>query len=515
MKSYLFIFLLLLSGFSLLAQAPTISSLTVTGDNIKWYNASTGGTQYTSPATTTLVNGQIYYASQTVNGVESTTRVSVTANLTIVAAPATGTHTPAQTQVIWNWNPVSGAAGYKWSAANVYSGATDLGNVLTSTETGLSCNTAYSRYIWSYNGSGCVSAATTLSQTTSSCVNLPTLSTTAITQVYSNSCLSGGNITNDGGGTISARGVCWSTSVNPNITYHPRTLDGSGTGAFSSSLTNLTPFTTYHVRAYATNSAGTGYGPDLTVTTMNGITFYYTGAYESWTVPAGVTSIIIEAWGADGGGGSGFQGMGGYTKGSLAVSAGTTYYIYVGEKPTAQAGGWNGGGTGGLGGASSNYDGFGGGGATDVRTTAGNLSSRILVAGGSGGINELVAWLSMGSGGGTTGGKAPDQQDGKGGFGGTQSAGGAAGSSLRNATAGALGIGGNGSGGYPKAMGGGGGGGGYYGGGGSSSTGDVYLSNTGWAVGGGGGSSYISPSFTETSNLQGVRLGDGMLRIHY
>jgi len=56
---------------------PTVANLQASGTDIKWYNASTGGTQYTSPASTYLVNGQTYYASQTVNGVESTLRLAV------------------------------------------------------------------------------------------------------------------------------------------------------------------------------------------------------------------------------------------------------------------------------------------------------------------------------------------------------------------------------------------------------------------------------------------------------
>ena len=70
----------------------------------------------------------------------------------------------------------------------------------------------------------------------------------------------GGNINSDGGATVTSRGVCWSNiNSNPTIS-NTKTIDGSGTGAFSSSLTGLTPGTTYYVRAYATNSAGTAYG---------------------------------------------------------------------------------------------------------------------------------------------------------------------------------------------------------------------------------------------------------------
>ena len=66
---------------------------------------------------------------------------------------------------------------------------------------------------------------------------------------------------------VTARGVCWSTSQNPTIS-NSHTTDGNGTGSFTSSLTNLTPNTTYYVRAYATNNAGTGYGEQKSFTTL-------------------------------------------------------------------------------------------------------------------------------------------------------------------------------------------------------------------------------------------------------
>ena len=75
--------------------------------------------------------------------------------------------------------------------------------------------------------------------------------------VYTAKC--GGNITDDGGAAITARGVCWSTSPNPTVNDN-KTIDGSGTGSFTSTLTGLHVNTTYYVRAYATNSFGTTYG---------------------------------------------------------------------------------------------------------------------------------------------------------------------------------------------------------------------------------------------------------------
>jgi len=74
-------------------------------------------------------------------------------------------------------------------------------------------------------------------------------------------------VTADGGATVTARGVCWATTANPNLT-NSYTSDGTGTGVFTSSITGLTANTPYHVRAYATNIAGTAYGSDLQFTTL-------------------------------------------------------------------------------------------------------------------------------------------------------------------------------------------------------------------------------------------------------
>lgn len=94
---------------------------------------------------------------------------------------------------------------------------------------------------------------------------LATVTTDAITNITGTSGISGGNITNDGGSTISARGVCWSTSTAPTISGS-KTIDGSGTGVFVSNITGLTTGVTYYVRAYATNAAGTSYGNEVTFT---------------------------------------------------------------------------------------------------------------------------------------------------------------------------------------------------------------------------------------------------------
>ena len=98
-------------------------------------------------------------------------------------------------------------------------------------------------------------------------IDPPTLTTTAISSITQTTASSGGNISLNGGSEVLSRGVCWSTSTSP-TTADSTTSDGTGIGSFTSSLTTLTMGTTYYVRAYATNIAGTGYGNQQTFTTV-------------------------------------------------------------------------------------------------------------------------------------------------------------------------------------------------------------------------------------------------------
>ncbi len=97
-------------------------------------------------------------------------------------------------------------------------------------------------------------------------LTIPLVATTPVTNITTTTATSGGNITDDGGKTVSAYGVCWGTTENP-TTSGSKTEDGSDIGQFISSISDLTAGTTYHVRAYATNSVGTAYGADMTFTT--------------------------------------------------------------------------------------------------------------------------------------------------------------------------------------------------------------------------------------------------------
>ena len=136
----------------------------------------------------------------------------------------------------------------------------------TSSVTGLEPNTTYYLRAYATNSAG-NGYGSTMSFTTQA--RFPVLSTREVTDITENSATSGGNITDDGGVLITAHGVCWSTNENPTIDDN-KTEDGTGAGSFTSSVTGLEPNTTYYLRAYATNSAGTSYGSIMSFTTQEG-----------------------------------------------------------------------------------------------------------------------------------------------------------------------------------------------------------------------------------------------------
>ena len=123
------------------------------------------------------------------------------------------------------------------------------------------------------------------------------ITTKDVTNIKINTATCGGNVTSDGNATVTARGICWSTNPNPTIEDN-KTNDGGGTGSYSSNITNLTPNTTYYVRAYATNEKRTAYGEQKSFTTLelknetitvNGVSFTMI-AVEGGTFQMGATS---------------------------------------------------------------------------------------------------------------------------------------------------------------------------------------------------------------------------------
>ncbi len=264
--------------------------------------------------------------------------------------------------------------------------------------------------------------------------------------------------------------------------------------------------------------------------------FPYTGAPTTYVVPAGVTSVQVEVWGAQGQALTDEQydestgGLGGYAIGNLAVTPGEVLNIYVGGTGNEDVAGFNGGALGGFGTPSDGDAGRAGsgGGASDIRQGGTGLANRVIVGGGGGGggrdyVNGTCQPCGTGGNGGAGGGivgtNGSDPGDpiyglyfnpGAGGKGGTAVAGGLGGDGPEGVD-GAPGTSGNGGigrdGNYSVAS--GGGGGGWFGGGGGAGA----NSGSGRAGGGGaGGSSYIG-GVTEGSTTSGIRSGNGEIII--
>jgi uncharacterized protein (TIGR02145 family) len=96
---------------------------------------------------------------------------------------------------------------------------------------------------------------------------IPTIITLEVTNITGTTASSGGMVIDEGSGAIVEKGISWSEEINPDM-EDKRTIEGGGAGTFSSNISGLEPATTYYVRAYATNKAGTGYGNEINFTTV-------------------------------------------------------------------------------------------------------------------------------------------------------------------------------------------------------------------------------------------------------
>ena len=142
--------------------------------------------------------------------------------------------------------------------------------------TGLEPNTTY--HVWAYAKS-VLGTRYGNEKTFTTEDGLPCVTTGNVSDVTSTSATCSGNVTDDGGFAVTERGICWSTTPNPTLENAQHVAAGSGTGGFSATLTGLTEYTKYYVRAYATNSQGTSYGSNVSFTpgyldfTANGVSF--------------------------------------------------------------------------------------------------------------------------------------------------------------------------------------------------------------------------------------------------
>jgi uncharacterized protein (TIGR02145 family) len=175
-------------------------------------------------------------------------------------------------------------------------------------------------------------------------VLVATITTADVTDITTTSAVSGGEITSDGGSGVIARGVCWSTSPNP-TTADFKTTDGTGSGAFTSSLSGLLPNTTYYVRAYATNGAGTSYGNEISFTTSGTAPVVTTAAVTAITTVSAISGGNVTSDGGSpvtargvcwstsnnpvitGSHTTDASGTGAFTSYITGLNPGTTYYV--------------------------------------------------------------------------------------------------------------------------------------------------------------------------------------------
>ena len=212
----------------------------------------------------------------------------------------------------------------------------DTGSLFTSNITGLTEGTTYYVRAYATNGDGTSYGEERVFRT----LSLPVVSTNAVTNISYGTATCGGNVSLDGGVSVTARGVCWSTSQNPTIN-DSKTIDGSGTGSFTSNITGLAGGTTYYVRAYATNNIGTAYGETKQFVAINLPTVQTNSATNVTTSGATISGNVI----SDGGSNvtsRGFvygttinnmsqniqngSGLGTYTSIPTGLAPGTTYY---------------------------------------------------------------------------------------------------------------------------------------------------------------------------------------------
>ena len=430
------------------------------------------------PVATVAASGS-YAVSATLDGCTSQLQTTVATVNATPDTPVASNDGPLCAGSTLNLNVVTiNGASYSWTGPNGYSA-----NIQSPSISNAQVGDAGTYFVVAtVNGCSSSSGSTTVINTTPSSAFSPIVATAGFQKTFTPA-MSGADIYN---WTFTGASPSSSSAEFPSTTW-------SSTGSYNVTLT------------VTDNGCSTTTTNSVIVSEPQSQTFSYTGDVQTFTIPSGVNVCQIEVWGAQGGTGNGLSysgnqgGLGGYAIGHKTVAPGNTLYIYVGgqggngQSPYGQPG-YNGGGSGGS--QSGSYFGGGGGGASDVRLNGTALSDRIIIGGGGGGAGT---WSSASGGdgaypNGATGGNT--SCCGSYGFGGTQSAGG------YGAPSGTLGDGGSATNGQCGA----GGGGGYYGGGASGSCN---------SSGAGGGSSYHGGMSSGQNVNNGVRSGNGQVKISW
>jgi uncharacterized protein (TIGR02145 family) len=269
-----------------ITTGPTIADLHITD--------GTGGGSFTSKITGLISNTTYYIRAYATNSAGTAYGNEITATTTPIVVPTlttvdvssvTLTSAVSGGSITANGNDSITVRGVCWATTtgptidnDKTTDGTGKGSFISNL-TGLQAGVTYFLRAYATNSVG-TAYGNEISFITSA-VTVPTLLTASVTSITLTSAVSGGNITADGGGSVTARGVCWNTVTGP-ILANSKTSNGTGTGSFVSNLTGLTAGTKYYIRAYATNSAGTAYGnevsfnplvvPTLTTTAASAIT---------------------------------------------------------------------------------------------------------------------------------------------------------------------------------------------------------------------------------------------------
>ncbi|HOK61478.1 MAG: M6 family metalloprotease domain-containing protein [Tenuifilum sp.] len=151
----------------------------------------------------------------------------------------------------------------------------------------------------------------------------PTVTTGSVSNITSSTATVAGNVTADGGATVTERGICYSTSQNP-TTANSKVASGSGTGSFSANLSGLAANTTYYARAYAINAQGTSYGSQVSFTTTTS-TVTYCASKGSNSSYEWIDLVQFAGINRTSGNDGGYKDM---TSLQATVARGTTYTIY-------------------------------------------------------------------------------------------------------------------------------------------------------------------------------------------
>ena len=276
-------------------NTPTLADSTITG--------TTASGSFTSVLNNLEDNTTYYVRAFATNSagtgygdvVTFTTPVNITVPQLTTAAITNLTHNSATSggTITGNGGAAISASGICWSKTNntpTLADSTKAGTTASGSFTyvmnNLDDNTTYYVRAFATNSAG-TGYGNVVTFTTPVNITVPQLTTAAITNLSQHTATSGGTITANGGAAISASGICWSKTNNPPTVSDSKTTGTTASGSFTSVMNNLDVSSTYYVRAYATNSVGTGYGNVVTFTTpadSNTVTFIYNGATVTYGI---------------------------------------------------------------------------------------------------------------------------------------------------------------------------------------------------------------------------------------